>query len=303
MELLLRPTPPFDFHLSAMIFSGGDRQIRRCENGRFWQVLRTDGKLTLASVTSIRSVDDPWLTVDLRSEGEITERDRLRSGELISIIFNLDLDLEQFYADVRGDEVMARITRTLRGLRSPRTPTVYEALIESIAEQQISLNVAHSMESALIKTFGDVLNVDGKTYYAFPTPERLATATVDDLRKCRLSTKKSEYIIGLSKQVAEGHLDLDSFKGIEDTGAIVRELDSIRGIGPWTAEMTALRGMGRFDAFPADDVGTRGHIALHYGHGERMTSKEARAVAEGWGRWKGLSAFYLIIADRLNLKA
>ena len=67
---------------------------------------------------------------------------------------------------------MAELSGKLRGLKNPATPTVFQALFDSIIEQQIALNVAHVLQRRVIKAFGDVLVVDGNTYYAFPTPER-----------------------------------------------------------------------------------------------------------------------------------
>ncbi len=52
------------------------------------------------------------------------------------------------------------MTRLLRGLKSPGTPTVFEALVDSIIEQQISIKVAWVLENRLIKAFGDPLEID-----------------------------------------------------------------------------------------------------------------------------------------------
>ncbi len=63
----LKPVSPYDFDLSASIFLGGDKQIRRYENGRFWQVIRLSNKLVLASVRSVGTVDAPELALTLAS--------------------------------------------------------------------------------------------------------------------------------------------------------------------------------------------------------------------------------------------
>ena len=78
---------------------------------------------------------------------------------------------------------------------------------------------------------------------------------------------------------------------------IIFELDEIRGIGVWTAELTMLRGMQRLDALPADDFGIRRVISSYYCGGKPIKTPEAREIAKAWGRWKGLAAYYLIIAE------
>jgi DNA-3-methyladenine glycosylase II len=302
MKLTLSPVPPFDFDLSARIFSNGDEQIRKYENGKYRQVIRTNNKLILIMVKSSGSVDAPALSVELKSNQKISENDRRKAEETISYILNLGLDLETFYEAVKNDRIMADITAKLRGLKSPTTPTVFESLVSSIIEQQISLIVAHSMEAKVVKAFGDALRVDGRDYYIFPTPQGLASATIGEFRQCGLSEKKAEYIRDVSKSIIEGKLDLEGLKAYEDTEAVLDELIKIRGIGLWTAEMTVLRGMRRLEEMPADDIGLRRCIAHYYSNDQRIPADEARRIAKKWGNWKGLAAFYLMIAEHLGIK-
>ena len=74
--------------------------------------------------------------------------------------------------------------------------------MDSIIEQQISLKVANTLEHRVIKKFGDVLTLDENSYYAYPTPDNLVSASVDDLRECGLSQRKAEYVVGLSRQIS-----------------------------------------------------------------------------------------------------
>ena len=117
-------------------------------------------------------------------------------------LFNLNLDLLPFYEAVKSDRIMLQITRRLWGLHSPSTATVFEALVDSIIEQQISLKAAWSMQRRLIETFGGALTLRGRTYFAFPVPEKLAAASIEQLRACGLSGRKAEYVQGVAKLVA-----------------------------------------------------------------------------------------------------
>ena len=302
MRLTVKAVPPFDFGLSALVFSGGDRQIRRYENGRFWQVIRIGGKLVLIIVEASGSVEEPELLVEMNSDRKITRDDRDKVGEIVCSLFNLDFDLKPFYEGVRGDVVMAKVTSRLWGLRSPTTATVFEALIDSIVEQQISLNVAHVLEGKVIRAFGDALRVRGEVFYVYPTPARLASATVSQLRACGLSERKSEYVRNVSRMVADGVLDLERVGAYDDANRIIGELDEVRGIGVWTAELTMVRGMRRLDVVPADDLGLRRVMSHFYGSGRMISGEEARRIAEKWGAWKGLASFYLIVAGTLGIR-
>jgi DNA-3-methyladenine glycosylase II len=292
--------PPFSFDLSAAIFADGDRQIRSYEE-RFWQVIRVNGKLVLATVKAAGTVDKPKVSAELKSDSPITAEDKKQAGAAVTSLFGLDLDLNPFYETVKRDEIMSEVTRKLWGLKSPTTPTVFEALVDSIVEQQISLKVANSIESRIIKKFGAALGLEGDVYYVYPTPQRLAAASIEELRECGLSFRKGEYIKGASTLIAEGKLDLENFKSYERSEQIIKELDEIRGIGVWTAELTMLRGMKRLDALPADDLGLRRVIALYYRNGKPIKSAEARRIAKNWGNWKGLAAYYLVVADMKDI--
>jgi DNA-3-methyladenine glycosylase II len=299
--MTVRPLSPFDFELSATIFSDGDRQIRKYEKRKFWQVVRVDSKLFLAIITTAGTVDKPKLSVELESNGRITQSDRVKAEEIVCALFNLNFDLKPFYKEARKDNVMARLTHKLTGLKSPTTPTVFEALIDSIVEQQISLSIANKMEERLIKAFGEVLGLDKEFYYAFPTPQKLAFASVRELRNCGLSQRKVEYIKDISKMITDGMLNLEELKDYKDANDIVKELDKIRGIGIWTAELTMVRGMQRLEAFPADDLGLRRMISHYYCNDRKISSEEACKIAKKWGTWKGLAGFYLIIASAMDI--
>jgi len=299
--MLLKPRPPFDLSLTASVFSEGDRQIRRYENGRYWQVIRVGGKLILVVATSSGTADKPELEVELKSPQVMSDTDQQEACEIISRIFGLGLDLAEFYREIASDRVISRLVPELTGLRITTTATIFEALVHAVIQQQISLNVSRNIERNLVKTFGEALELEGELYYVFPSPQELASATIEQIHECGLSLKKAEYISEIARLVVSGKLDLNKYKAYEDAGEIIRELDELKGVGTWTAELTLLRGMQRLDVVPADDLAVRRVISHYYSGNARVSSREVRRIAEGWGRWKGLAVFYLIIADRLGL--
>ena len=294
-------TPPFDFALSAYILADGDPQIAKYDGTAYRQVLRVDGKLLLATIASMGSVDAPQLCAVFTSDRSLSARDVTAAHAVISSVFNAHLDVKPFYHAIRNDPVMAELSGKLRGLKNPATATVFQALVDSIIEQQIALNVAHVLQRRVIKAFGDVLVVDGDTYYAFPTPERMAVASVDSLRRCGLSRRKAEYITDIGARIAAQAVDLERLSQYGETQMILDSLCSLRGVGVWTAELTAIRGLNRLDVFPADDLGLRRWVAHYYCSERTITSAQARGIAEQWGKWKGLAGYYLVVAGLLKI--
>ncbi len=300
MKLTIEPIPPFNFELSSMIFSEDDPQIRRFENHQFWQAIRINDKLILVKISSKGNVDNPELLVELKSNENITIQDKNKVKKIINLLFNLDIDLVKFYSDVVNDKILYTITQKLKGLKSPNNLSIFEGLVCSITEQQISLNVAIRLQQKLTKKFGEVLNLNRKYYYVFPTPQTLASVNIDHLRSCGLSQRKAEYIKNISKLITNDELDLEAYRTYSDSEEIINDLSQYYGIGRWTVELTMIRSMQRFDVVPADDLGLRRWIAHYYYNNKMVNSKEVRNIAERWGKWKGLAAFYFLIIDQMG---
>jgi DNA-3-methyladenine glycosylase II len=299
MEFLLRPVPPFDFDLSASLFYGGDGHTGVYEAGIYRQAVTLGRRAAIVELRSLGSVEEPLLSARIEPDKALSQGDAGIEG-LIRRLFNLDLELAPFYQAAKADRVISYIAERLRGLRSPSTPTAFQALILSIVEQQISLKVAWSLQGRLIERFGEPLDWDGRKYNAFPRAEALAKASREELRACGLSYRKSEYIIEASARVAEG-LDLEGLRALDDQ-EIIRELCLIRGVGVWTAELTMVRGLQRFDAFPAQDLGLRRAIAHYYHQDRKISAEEARQTALAWKGWRGLAGFYLIVAEQRRIE-
>jgi len=293
--LKIKPRPPFNFHLSAGIFSGD-----LFDGEYLCLIIRLDKKIALACMKSTGSVEKPDLTVDLESDEELSREDERRVIELLSSMMNLDSDLNAFYELTKTDPVLAPIVNDLRGLKVVHTQSLFEALVNSIVEQQIAFRIALKIERSLLTGFGDRLNARGREYHAFPTPGRLASLSVEELRNCGLSTRKAEYIRDLSEMVSDGIVDPESFRDYGRSEDIVNELSAIRGIGPWTAKMAIMRSMRRFEVLPVDDVGLRRCISHYCLDGRRISPQEANEISKAWGEWRGLVAYYLVRAEMLE---
>jgi DNA-3-methyladenine glycosylase II len=285
-----------------MIFSGGDPQIRTYEQGIFRQVLDIQGTAVLVEVFSKGTADAPELYYTTRPDEALADSRKTSLSNLISSMFNIQEDLAPFYRAMETDGIMASLISQLRGVKSPTTPTVFEALVDSIIEQQISLKGARSIENRIIRAVGSPLVLEDRRYYAYPTPHILAETPDTTFRACGLTRRKGEYIRDISLQILSGVLDPENFRTCKDTEKIISELIRIRGIGRWTAELTVLRGLHRPDAFPADDIGVRRFISQYYLEDKKISSAEARSFAERWGTWKGFAAYYLEIANLLGIR-
>ena len=207
-----------------------------------------------------------------------------------------ELDLAAFYALVRQrDPVMAGIASQFNGLRPPRTPEPFEALVIAITEQLTSIKTAGTLRARLVARFGERLGLDEQTFCAFPTSETLARADPAEIRQVGFLTTKAVAIVEVARRVMDGRLDLVGL-ATQPYEEVFRALRSVKGIGPWTIAYALSRGYGRYEAVPDGDVAVRAAVSQRYREGARVTDADVRKVLEPLGEWKGLAAFYLIVA-------
>jgi DNA-3-methyladenine glycosylase II len=217
-------------------------------------------------------------------------------AETVGWVLFLEQDLRPFYKLVKGHPVLGPLARRLYGLKASRPASLFDMAIIAVTEQQISLAAAYRIRTRLVEAYGDT--VEGHTLY--PAPEAMAEKSIDELKAFGLSRMKADYIIGLARGVVEGSVDLEALKGMPDEEA--REyIISLKGFGPWAAEYIMVRGLGRADVVPADDLGIRTLVGQYLGDGARMSADEVRRVLEPFAPWRGLTAFYLLADHRLNL--
>jgi len=96
-KLSITAPSPFSFELSTQLFRNGDPEIRKYEDGKFWQVIRINDKLARILVECHGSVDKPRLKVEFNSERKLTNDDKKEAKRIIHRLFNLDFNLKEFY--------------------------------------------------------------------------------------------------------------------------------------------------------------------------------------------------------------
>lgn len=211
---------------------------------------------------------------------------------LVTRQFSTELDLAPFYRLAQSDPAMARLTDCFRGMRIPQAPSVYETVISAILEQQVNLSFAHQVKKALIETYGDSVDFQGRRYNAFPQPAALAIATPRKLLRLQISGPKARYIIAISRATLDGSLDLEGLRAVEPAAAHERLLAQ-KGVGPWTAQYVGLRALGHRDCLPAADVGLQKALQRFYGLRKQPTMPRVEKMARQWSGWRSYATFYL----------
>jgi DNA-3-methyladenine glycosylase II len=158
-----------------------------------------------------------------------------------------------------------------------RTPAGFASLCSIIISQQVSRASADAI-FARLSTLLDPL-----------TPQALLASGDDLFRRAGLSRPKQATLLAIAAEVEVNGLDLKALCGLDPHEATGR-LTSIRGVGPWTAEIYLLFAAGHPDIFPAGDLALQIAAAEALGLEARPGTKELYAIAESWTPWRGVAA-------------
>jgi DNA-3-methyladenine glycosylase II len=207
--------------------------------------------------------------------------------------FDLETDLAPFYQLGRIDPLLSLVTDRFYGLRCVGIPDMFEALCWGIIGQQINLTFAYTLKRRFVEAFGSSKEWNGHKYWSFPEPQRIASLKTGDLTALQMTSKKSEYLIGVAGLMAEGTLTKEGLLQLGDIRTAEKRLVAIRGIGPWTANYVLMRCLRYPSAFPIDDVGLHNAIKYLLGLSEKPTAAEIRQMSTNWSGWESYATFYL----------
>jgi 3-methyladenine DNA glycosylase/8-oxoguanine DNA glycosylase len=214
--------------------------------------------------------------------------DRLRHA------FDLGADPQAIAVELGRDPELARRLEHAPGLRVPGSFDGFELAVRVVLGQQVSVAAATKLAGNLVEQFGEALRVDtgdgedsgagSELGWVFPAPDALIDAQASALR---IPEARALAIRSLAAAAADGSVQLAP---CADPEAERAALLSLPGIGPWTAEVMAMRVMSEPDAFPAGDLGIRRALGTN---GTPASAADAEARAEAWRPWRSYAAILL----------
>ena len=204
-------------------------------------------------------------------------------------VFDLAADPQAINAHLSHDPALAKLVTARPGLRAPGGWDGFELALRAVLGQQVTVTAAIKLASKLVATYGtpapSAATGDARLTHAWPRPQRLATA---DLSHLGMPRARAKTLSTLAAAVVEDPQLLGLARSLEDA---VTHLRALGGIGEWTAQYIALRGMREPDAFPAADIGLM--RAMANPRGVRPTAAELLARAECWRPWRAYAAQHL----------
>jgi DNA-3-methyladenine glycosylase II len=240
---------PYRLDLTANVLRRLSSNIvdRLADDGTYARAL--DG-FSRPAIVTVRQSEPDALEVELDAPPGEEER----ALALVRRMLGVDRDLRVF--DRRAAKIpwLRVLAKRMRGVKPPQYPTLWEACVNAIVFQQISLFAAAAILRRVIEALGTPLARDGDALYAFPTPQSILDASDTTLGTAGLSTGKQTALRQVAAALLSGSLDEAMLEERTSPEASAL-LTQIKGIGPWTAAVILLRGLGRLDVFPMKDSG------------------------------------------------
>jgi DNA-3-methyladenine glycosylase II len=191
--------------------------------------------------------------------------------------FSLDHDGRGWDEVGQRDVVIGRLQAEFDHLRPVCFYSPYEAAVQAVIGQRISMRQAARIKTGLAEQLGASFELGGVRLSAFPLPQRL----VELGEVPGLSAEKALRLQEVAEAALDGRLDADRLRSLPTHDALA-SLRTIRGIGEWSSQHALLRGAGVADAVPVADPRTRIAVQAAYELTAEPDNDELNAIADAW---------------------
>ncbi|MFF4349079.1 DNA-3-methyladenine glycosylase family protein [Streptomyces sp. NPDC001530] len=204
------------------------------------------------------------------------------AAEQVRRFLSLDIDARGWPAVAERDPVIAKVQARWPGLRPCGFHSPYEAAAWAVLTQRTGMTSARRMRAELVARYG--------TGGAFPSPEALLGLDVE------LPWRKTEYLHSVAYAALDGLLDGAWLRTLNPQEA-VRQVQQVKGLGVFSAELVVIRGAGHPDTLPSQERRLEAEITEQYGPGHHLTE-----VSENWRPYRAWAALHLRVlrAERMG---
>lgn len=242
------------------------------------------GKFVLVKV-GFKEKPHPNLLITFIAKEKLIHEEEKWIIDMISWNFAVNDEVREFYEIIcQKDPILKAASKEIYGAHLRTDPYVFESVLGVIVAQNVLFKRIYEMERLLCERFGESQKFNGKNYYTFPTPERLASADIAQIRACKVGYR-DKYIKGVAEKIVRENINLDDLRKIGDVNIIREKLIEFPGVGPYTADLVIAIGF-RLPTFHLD-LFTREAMYQFYFKGKHVGDELLRKFVEKrWGKWK-----------------
>ncbi len=188
------------------------------------------------------------------------------------------------------DEHLARskhlsaLVKRCPGLRVPGTMDSFELAWRAVLGQQVSVVGASTLAGRFAKRFGEPFEEPRGALTGFtPRPEEVARTSVREIAAIGIPLKRAQSLQALAGLCCD---EPELLAPGSPADRVRENLQTLPGIGPWTAEYVVMRALRWPDAFPASDLGIKRAL-------KRESPNECLELAKDWSPWRSYAALHL----------
>ena len=182
----------------------------------------------------------------------------------------------------QADKKMGRLIAEFEKPEFKKDLNYFEALVRAIVYQQLSGKAA----ATIYKRFKNLF-IKNK----YPSPIMVMERSHEELRSVGLSNQKASYIHNIADAFYTGAIPKDI--NIIGDKEVIECLTTIKGVGPWTAEMFLMFTLNRPDVFPVTDLGIQKGFQLFFQLDKLPRPDQMIKNAEPWRPYRTLASWYL----------
>ncbi len=206
-------------------------------------------------------------------------------------LFDLDADMDAIHQHLACDQLLAKQIEQNPGIRLPGCWDIFEFSIRAILGQQISVKAATTYAGRIAEKYGQPLSINHpELNKCFPSVNDLKTA---DFGQLGLTQSRIDTLIRWVEFYQQNEALFTDYQSLDE---LTKTLVELKGIGPWTVNYLAMRGLSDPNAFPASDLGVIKALTVE---DNKPNVKQILARAEQWQPWRAYATLYLW----LSLKA
>ncbi len=195
--------------------------------------------------------DDSWYGIDGQNVIKVKKKPvvLLSSTNCEYSFFRFDDNVDEIFDEISHDSIVKSAVRNFSGLRLLRQDP-FQCFISFIISSNSNIqNIKNSLQK-ICKKFGSKIEFDGKEFFLFPSPEKLANTSISELKKCGLGYR-AKFVKQASKSVVTKKIDFRELRDMDYQSA-KENLLQVFGIGNKVADCILLFSLEKLEAFPLD---------------------------------------------------
>ena len=290
----IEATPPFNFELTVHKPAGWwwSTPDETFEKDTLWTVARFKNALIGLKLKSLGTIEKPRIRCTIFSKAKISKTEAQDITRTVKRALNTEQDITEFYKLAQKDKILNAAVKDLYGMRTVAWPELFPALILAVTLQMAPLKRSDQMMQLLMEHFGENAHFDGKTIRYWPSPQKIAATTTDELKtKAKLGYRATN-LGAIAETLKNGFPTMDELSTMNPEEA-KKKLLTLKGIGDYSAELV-MPGMVSHWTYGAPKSSTPYSSARNQILREKQSQLSKKSAKSDGGKWKGYAFVYVL---------